>query len=406
MFAYKLINFNSVNFNSLKLLVVIVARFSIIVGLAACHSFETGKYVSNNSITDNTENMPQNQVAIKLISNIKCLDTKLPSRFKVERLYSSILGTLAVEQYPRSQRIWLITNKKTQSCLLAAFTENSKITSIALGADSYAVAQGSSLTMYSLETGKELASLRDNFANIINLVLDQTAAHTIMFSRADSYLYRWDYLSQQQYRERGLEPLQRYAGLSSIPSTLVMHASGRFFLGADWGGSLVAWLPYDEGSFAGKYDQNVFSQRGLFSEAAKSLGATRPASAAIEELSFVSDGTYFIAARQDGWGELWKVRGFKKISETQLQPSSFKDLSVSPSGNYLLSVSRDGITRLSRVVIEVAGAEDSKTGLALVSRIELVKELAIPLAAQVKFLSDQQIVVLTQAGDLVFTENL
>jgi len=337
------------------------------------------------------------------------------------KLIESAFGVLLVGEYANQHGLWLIrqasgvtTNRHQISyCLLldAEILRSQTLNIASLHANGRWLAlgyAGGRLSLYDIAEQREVNKLSNSRARFTAMTFDEST-DALMFGRSDGYIYRWEFHQEQEYRVRGLQPLQRYSGAGSIISSLVVHSSGRFFLSADWSGALQVWLPFDQKAFSSEYVVNPFMQRGLFSASATRLGGARAAGSIIEFLGFVGNNQHFFAARRDGWIELWRVRGFRKLSETRLIGGEFRKVSVDKRGTHLAGIGREGILNFFRVTLEPEDAQDLETGLPLVSRIELslntVKHSGVDKTySDLAFLAGGLLVLLEETGKIEFLE--
>ena len=273
---------------------------------------------------------------------------------------------------------------------------SAQITRLALSAkgDALALASAGVVRVFELPSGKPLAVLKSSEA-VVTALEFASASDSLFIARADGFIYRWAFLETTQFRERGLEPLQRYTGLSSIPSALALHPTGRFFLSADWSGSIYAWMPYDQLQFSSRYQENVFAQQGWFAQPASVRGDARSGLSPVEHLSMLADGKLFLAARRDGVLELWRVRGFQKVNEVKVHEGEVISMAIDPSGTKVATVGRDGGLRVWTLIRRAGelSAEEPST-------LSLLREWSDMGANAVLFRSASRLLVSSRDGSL------
>ncbi len=168
----------------------------------------------------------------------------------------------------------------------------------------------------------------------------QPQSNAILAAGADGVVYRWKYLEQD-----GEKNPERYFGPSTVVSALAGYPAGRVFFSGDWSGGLSAWLSYDSDVYQGSYDKNVF-RGGLFAEGAARKKAPRSDTVSVTRILVTPDGSAVLAVLQDGRIEWWMTRGFRKIGEVAAHKGEIYAAALSPSGNTLASVGRDGKLKL------------------------------------------------------------
>lgn len=249
-----------------------------------------------------------------------------------------------------------------------------------------------------LDNGKVLWSLTRLKARITTLAF-QSDARALIVGGADGRIYRWKFLQEVEAttvdeREKSLE---RYVAHSSVVSAIAPHPFGRAFFSGDWKGILFAWLPLDADGFSAEYAENLFGGR-FFSAETTVVRGDRPLDAGIALIRMSGDGNRFVVGTQDGWIEVWRVKGFKKIARFQAHRGLVYALAVDTDGTRIVSVGRDGTMRWNQI------DKDPKFGLAEDSLEYRHRELAmytVPRARLVELRDRHHVISCKEDGTVI-----
>jgi len=226
----------------------------------------------------------------------------------------------------------------------------------------------------------------------------QAQDRALLIGGADGRIYRWrfqDELTASSFDEIE-KTLERYAAHQTIISTLVPHPFGRAFFSADIQGSLFAWLPYDADDYAGEYDRSPFGGR-FFSAPGTYAPAVRTKDRGIVSLAVSHAGDRLVLGTEDGFVEVWDVRGFSMAARKKMHEGRVYSVSIDDSGRTVASAGRDG------KVVVARSDPDPQYRISLEAMRELLdatRTFPIPEVRRVAFLPDQQIVASTTDGTL------
>lgn len=220
----------------------------------------------------------------------------------------------------------------------------------------------------------------------------------LLIGGADGRVYRWrfnrenDSLSVKE-REKILE---RYIAHQTMVSTVLSLHTGRAFFSGDWDGALYGWLAYTADDQQGDFDKNLFGGR-FFGGIGNYLRAARPTDRGITSLALSSDGHHLAVGTDDGFVELWKVRGFEMVARANLHKGRVTSVSLNADGSRILSVGRD-----ERVVATFVTQDPlfRIQATALPAKFEQLHLEEIPSAKGVLFLSSGNGIVTTSDGHL------
>jgi hypothetical protein len=177
----------------------------------------------------------------------------------------------------------------------------------------------------------------------------------LLLAGADGRIYRWRFevdrqASTPKERDKGLE---RYIAHQTLLSNVAGHPSGRAFFSTDWDGTLLGWLPYTADEHGGDYDRNLFGGR-FFGAAGTFLPAGRAPDRGIASLAISRDGTRLAAGTEDGFVEVWEVRGFSVAARKSLHDGRVASIALSADGRRVASIGRDSQLDVSELVPDPA----------------------------------------------------
>lgn len=164
----------------------------------------------------------------------------------------------------------------------------------------------------------------------------------LLIGGADGRVYRWRFLMEGEnlspsQREKTLE---RYVGHHTIISKVVGIPHARVFLSSDWDGRVLAWLPYTADSHGGYYDRNLFGGR-FFGDIGTSMAAPRPQDRGITAISISPDEKRFALGTEEGFVEIWEIRGFVMSARFKAHNGRVLGVSLSNDGSRVASLGRD-----------------------------------------------------------------
>ena len=166
----------------------------------------------------------------------------------------------------------------------------------------------------------------------------------LIIAGADGRIYRWLYELDRQatsLREKD-KALERYIAHQTLLSHVIPHPSGRAFFSTDWDGALLGWLPYNADDQGGSFDRNLFGGR-FFGGVGTFLPALRSPDRGIASAAISSDGTRLALGTEDGFVEVWEVRGFSLAARVAVHSGRVSTIAISPSGTRVASAGRDSI---------------------------------------------------------------
>lgn len=231
-------------------------------------------------------------------------------------------------------------------------------------------------------------------AQITSLGFSASGA-SLVVGGGDSRVYRWRYLTEPTTREEETRLFERYIGHGAVVSTVACHPAGRVFFSGDWRGGLNAWLSYDADMFEGEYDENLFGWR-FFADKGNRRGFGGKAHGGVEVLDFVNDGEFLVVGYQDGFVELWRVRGLVRVAEASAHKGLIYSVSGHASQPGFVTSGRDGLVRMWRIVEEQRA--DSLKPQVL---IEMAQELEVLGAKQLLFWSESRVFAVREQGDIL-----
>jgi WD40 repeat protein len=188
-----------------------------------------------------------------------------------------------------------------------------------------------------------------------------------------------------------------YSAHQAVVSSVAAHPFGRAFFSGDWSGSLYAWLPYDQDDFGGEYDRNLFTGQ-FYAAPGTFIKAERTADRGITDITLTDSGEQLALGTQDGFVEMWRVRGFERFARKQLHMGPVLSVSLSPKGTRVASAGKDGVVHISTLV------DDPKFGITTDATRQMFVEISsyrVPGARLVKYISEDKAVVGTTDGVMV-----
>ena len=257
-----------------------------------------------------------------------------------------------------------------------------------------AMLSGSNLYVYSSATGQRVASL-DEIKTRVASICFQPGGMALLLGGVDGEVYRWRFLeSARSARSHEDKHLERYFGHANVVSAVAYHPIGRVFFSGDWSGALNAWLPYDADRFSGFYDRNILETK-VFSDKSVMVRSGRPSHAAVTSMAISADGENLVLVDQEGFLEWWSVRGFGLLGRLQAHKGVIYSLSLSPGGTHVLSVGRDGKTRLW-ALNQTFSADDGKRNFSM----DKVSELAQVGLLNAQFLTEDRYLAGDKSGKI------
>ena len=222
---------------------------------------------------------------------------------------------------------------------------------------------------------------------------------TLLIGSLDGRIYRWRFMDDQdasstEERERMIE---RYIGHQTMISGVVGHSVGRAFFSSDWDGRLVGWASYTADDQRGEYDKNLFRGR-FYTDIPAAVIAQRPADRGISALAISKDGERIAIGTEDGFVEVWKVKGFLLNSRKNLHTGRITSIALSDDGDRVASVGKDSKVRAQLIT---ANPMYSAEPNALPALLEDISEHYIPLAHRAAFVSDSKLSVGTKGGEVL-----
>lgn len=220
----------------------------------------------------------------------------------------------------------------------------------------------------------------------------------LLIGGADGRIYRWHFqrdrlAKSQDERDRALE---RYIAHQTLLSVLAPLHTGRVFFSADWDGRLYAWLAYTADDHQGRYDRNLFGGR-FFGSLGSYMYAARPADRGITSLAVSENGHRLAVGSDDGYVEVWEVRGFEIAARSLIHTGRVVSISLSNDGSRVASLGRDGVIVASDVVLDTSYG--IKAGALRATTTEIFRE-EMKSARSVYFLSTGDLLLSTDAGQL------
>lgn len=165
----------------------------------------------------------------------------------------------------------------------------------------------------------------------------------LIIGGADGRVYRWRFAADEEglsTREQE-KLLERYIAHQTVVSRVAALRAGRAFFSADWDGILYAWLAYTADDQQGSFDKNLFGGR-FFGTVGTFMAAQRTPDRGITSMAVADDGLRLAIGTEDGFIEIWAVRGFQMIARTSAHNGRVTGVALSSNGDTIASVGRDG----------------------------------------------------------------
>jgi WD40 repeat protein len=220
----------------------------------------------------------------------------------------------------------------------------------------------------------------------------------LIIGGADGRVYRWHFP-----REGGAESaderdriLERYIAHQTLVSGVMPLHTGRAFFSSDWDGQLYAWLAYTADDHEGSYDKNLFGGR-FFGSFGTYMFAARPADRGITALAVSDNGQRLAVGTDDGYVEVWEVRGFEMTARTLSHVGRVISVSMSADGSRVASLGRDGAIVVADIVTDPTYG--IKVGSLRSVATQVFKE-EMKSARSIYFLSSGDLLLSTDAGQL------
>jgi len=224
---------------------------------------------------------------------------------------------------------------------------------------------------------------------------DDTA---LIIGGADGRVYRWHFQRERDAatQEERDQTLERYIAHQTVISVVAPLHTGRAFFSADWDGRLYAWLAYTADDQQGSFDKNLFGGR-FFGGLGTYMTAPRVADRGITSLSISGNGQRLAVGTDEGYVEVWEVRGFEMISRTSVHNGRVVSVALSDDGARVASLGRDGKIAVADL------SNDPGFGI----KIGALRSLTIPVlneemksARGIYFLSDGDLIISTNTGQI------
>ncbi|MEN9845784.1 MAG: hypothetical protein RIS36_931 [Pseudomonadota bacterium] len=222
---------------------------------------------------------------------------------------------------------------------------------------------------------------------------------SLLIGGTDGRIYRWRFMEEQKgLSTEALERMvERYAGHQTMVSGVVGHSVGRAFFSSDWDGALVGWLSYSADDHEGAYDKNPFKGR-FYTDIPAAQVAARPHDRGISALTISEDGEHIGVGTEDGYIEVWRVKGFMLTARKQVHQGRVTAIALSRDGDRIASVGKD-----SKVHVHTL-AQDSTFTIVPTALPKLLLELSdhrIPFARSAVFVTESSLAVSTKEGTLI-----
>jgi WD40 repeat protein len=224
---------------------------------------------------------------------------------------------------------------------------------------------------------------------------DDTA---LIIGGADGRVYRWHFQLEreadtQEERDRTLE---RYIAHQTVVSVVAPLHTGRAFFSADWDGRLYAWLAYTADDQQGSFDKNLFGGR-FFGGLGTYMAAPRVADRGITSLAVSDNGQRLAVGTDEGYVEVWEVRGFEMIARTLVHNGRVVSVALNQDGTRVASHGRDGKIAVADL------SNDPDFGI----KIGSLRSLTAPVLSEemksargIYFLSDGNLIISTNTGQI------
>lgn len=220
----------------------------------------------------------------------------------------------------------------------------------------------------------------------------------LVIGGADGRVYRWHFTregSAESADERD-RILERYIAHQTLVSGVMPLHTGRAFFSSDWDGQLYAWLAYTADDHQGSYDRNLFGGR-FFGSSGTYMFASRPADRGITALAVSENGQRLAVGTDDGYVEVWEVRGFEMTARTLAHVGRVTSVTLSDDGTRVASLGRDGAIVAADIVADPA--HGIRAGALRSTATQVFKE-ELKSARSIYFLSSGDLLISTNAGQL------
>ncbi len=222
--------------------------------------------------------------------------------------------------------------------------------------------------------------------------------YALIIGGADGRVYRWHF-SREGSAESSDERdriLERYIAHQTLVSAVMPLHTGRAFFSSDWDGQLYAWLAYTADDHQGSYDKNLFGGR-FFGSSGTYMYAARPADRGITALAVSENGQRLAVGTDDGYVEVWEVRGFEMTARTLAHVGRVISVSLSNDGSRVASLGRDGAIVVADIVADPLYG--IRAGALRSAATQVFKE-EMKSARSIYFLSSADLLLSTDAGQL------
>jgi len=221
---------------------------------------------------------------------------------------------------------------------------------------------------------------------------------SLLIGGTDGRVYRWRFMAEQAApsTEELEKMVERYIGHQTVVSGIVGHSVGRAFFSSDWDGRLIGWLSYSADDHQGAYDKNPFKGR-FYTDIPAAVVAARPGDRGISALTISQDGEQIGVGTEDGYIEVWRVKGFMLSARKQVHRGRVTAVALSSNGDRIASVGKD-----SQVHVHTLEADPTFT-IAPNALPHILQELSdhhIPLANTATFVTSRRLAVSTTNGTL------
>ena len=295
----------------------------------------------------------------------------------------------------KSGKVHLIGPSGKQALLFSSPVSQPLAASLSLKASLIALADISSIQVFSLLTGERLYQQAKLRTRINSLDFDQDGS-SLLIGATDARVYRWKF--KQESEEQGFkkkeQALERYVGLSAIVSKVLYHPKGRVFFSSDWSGNVSAWVRYDADAFEGEFITNASSGRPFTAETQR-VRASYLAEGAVEDIDVSQDGELLAVVTDKGELAVLLVRGFKSLAKIPAHQGLIYDMSFRRDGKEIITVGRDEKVRLWKVNDLDLNSIDPT-----VADIGLIQEWFMPGAQSVLFTNQGNLMVGFKSGQI------
>ena len=218
----------------------------------------------------------------------------------------------------------------------------------------------------------------------------------LLIGGADGRVYRWAFVQSElvsgvHEKERTLE---RYVGHQTVVSAVASHPFQRAFFSTDWDGALYGWLPYSADDHKGAYDRNLFTGRA-YTDATSFVRALRTPDRGITALNVSRDGNRLALGTDDGFVEIWEVRGLTLAARKQVHTGRVVSVALDPSNERVVSSGRD-----SNVSVDML-RRDPDYGIKTTAQPYLLAPISsqrLENVDHVHFLANSRIIATTKEG--------